>query len=188
MLILAGIFAMLRNIPRAFPFFRNSSSSMVAIQSYGSALDWLDRSISKPSVIWSSTGFATFVPIKTKHYVLFHPSGALQVLSDKELEERYLVSEYLSGGATRAGIEKDIGLYGGAGKALKGPKMQEHFDSMYKHYINDIEPNIAAYLRLFDVRYVVVDNTDSFENTQVNKIKHREVYRDSNLAIFEILP
>lgn len=186
--IIIGIIVMFRNIPRAFPFFRNTPISMTAIQSFKEPLIWLEKNVSESSVIWSPNNFSIYIPIETKHYVLFHPSAFLQIVSDKELEERYLISMFLEGGPTRKSIEEDVGLYGGAGKALRGPVMQEHFDGMYAYYKKDIEPNINKYLAKYNVSYIVLDLSNPVESSQISKLKPTEVYRDKNFVIYSFLP
>lgn len=186
-LILIGCFAMIRNIPRAFPFFRNSSESMTSLQSYAGPLNWLVENIDQPVVVWADIGFSGYVPIYTNNYVLFHPSGVLQLVSDNELEDRYLVSKFLSLGPSREDVERDVGLYGGAGKALKGPVMQEHFDYIYNHYQEDIRPNVIKFLEYFRVEYIVVDLENNTEMTGVKKLSTQEVYNDGHFVIYKIL-
>ncbi len=186
LIMLVCIGAMVRNIPRAFPFFKLNKANLVNIQNYGGPLNWLKENASQPSVVWADDRFSGYVPIYTKDYVLFHPSGVLQLVSDKELEDRYLVSKFLSGGLTRADIEREVGLYGGAGKALKGPYMQADFDYMYNRYQVDIKPNILKFLTDFKVQYIVIDLDNKTEMTKVKKFPVNEVYNDSHFVIYKL--
>lgn len=185
--VVIGIFVMIRNVPRAFTFFRNSPDSMSKVQTYKDPLMWLEKNIEVASVIWATDRLSVYIPIETSHYVLFHPSAFLQIVSDKELEERYLISQFLRGGATRDKIEQDVGIYGGAGKALLGPSMQVHFDGMYKVYTEQISVDILTHLKKFGVRYIVVDGENNIEIEQVNKLPVKEVHRSENFVVYILL-
>lgn len=187
-LILLCFVAMYRNIPRAFVFFRMDKQDSINIQNYAGAVNWLKENVTEPSVILASDRISGYVPMMTQHYVLFHPSGALQMVSDEELEDRYLVSRFLSGGASRGDIDRDVALYGGAGKALLGPVMQEHFDDMYKRYKKDIEPNINRYISDFRVSLIVIELADKKAVDQVKKLKIIESYNDEIFVIYSVLP
>ena len=186
LIMLICVVGMLRNIPRAFPFFKVNKASVVNIQNYAGPVNWLKENTNE-SVIWASIEFSGYIPIYTNDYVLFHPSAVLQLVSDVEMEVRYLVWSFLSGGPTRLGIEKDVGAYGGAGKALKGPEMQAHFDLMYDVYQTKIKPNIDQFLTLFQAEYIVIDLSDTTQMTEVKKLSLQEVYNDGHFVIYKIL-
>ena len=185
-IILICFVGVTRNIPRAFVFFRMDKNQAIFIQNYADPINKLNENLDKNMVILANDEFSGYVPILTKHYVLFHPSGALQMVSDRELEDRYLISRFLFGGANRGDIERDVGLYGGAGKALKGQEMQLHFDNMYKRYEDEISPNILKFLSDYKVDYIIVDLNNKLEGLEVKKIPTNEVYRDNNFVIYKI--
>ncbi|MES3005124.1 MAG: hypothetical protein V4690_03390 [Patescibacteria group bacterium] len=187
-LILLCFFAMYRNIPRAFIFFRMDKMDSINIQGYAGGLKWLKDNISSPSVVWADDRISGYIPIMTQHYVLFHPSGALQMVSDRELEDRYLVSRVMFGDMSRYDFEKDVKLFGGAGKALKGPVMQDVFIDMEDRFNNDIKNNVSFWLKKYNVKYLIMDLRSSSNVSLSKEVLIKEVYNDSNLAIFEILP
>lgn len=123
----------------------------------------------------------------TKDYVLFNPSGALQLVSDAELEDRYLVSRSIYGTVFYDQIVKDIGLYGGAGKILLAPKMTHHFDYMYSHYKKDIKPNIDIWVSLYNIKYVIFESGMGPNSDVLNKIKLKKLYSDNRFDVFEVV-
>ncbi len=179
---------MIRNIPRAFTFFRMDKQDSVRIQEYAGAIHWLKKNVSEPSVVMANDRISGYIPIMTQHYVLFHPSGALQMVSDIELEERYLVSRFPFEVVTKVTIERDVKLFGGAGKALKGKEMQQHFEYLDRLYQENISPHINFELKKYRVSFIVISLDKPFELEMIKKIRSQEVYKDSNLAIFEVLP
>jgi hypothetical protein len=187
LLIILGFFGMMRNIPRAFPFFRMNTSATRGLQNYAGAIAWLNQN-QTGSVVLASDSFSGYVPIMTSDYVLFHPSGGLQLVSDREMEDRYLVSRFFFGGVSRVGIERDLKLYGGAGKALKAREMKDDLDAMYDRYITAIKPHIGSWLAKFNVQFVVINVGNAEEEAVLKQVVTQEVYRDANLAIFKILP
>jgi hypothetical protein len=66
-------------------------------QKYMPVYAWLDAQITDPEVIWvdPKSDLTGTLPIYTKHYVLYSSVAALHLVSDNEIEERYLVANYL---------------------------------------------------------------------------------------------
>ncbi len=95
-------------------------AAMTRAQEYIPAYKWLDAAESEPQVIWvdpHSTLSGT-LPIYTKHYVLFSGVGVLQLASNDELKERYLLANTLSEPQiTVSSIAKDSGNFAGVSKA-----------------------------------------------------------------------
>lgn len=187
-LILLCFFAMYRNIPRAFVFFRMDKADAIGIQNYAGAINWLKDNVKKPSVVWADDRISAYVPILTQHYVLFHPSGSLQMVSDRELEDRYLVSRVMQESINRYDFEKDVKLFGGAGKALKGPVMQDVFVDMEKRLNNDIRDNLSFWVKKYNIQFLIVGVVDLDKLSKLKGLSLNKVFDDSNLAIFEILP
>ena len=94
--------------------------AMERAQEYIPAYTWLDAAESEPQVIWvdpHSTLSGT-LEIFTKHYVLFSGVGVLQLASNDELKERYLIANTLSEPEiTVSSITKDSGNFAGVSKA-----------------------------------------------------------------------
>ena len=94
--------------------------AMQRAQEYIPAFKWLDAAESEPKVVWvdpHSTLSGT-LEIFTKHYVLFSGVGVLQLASDDELKERYLVANTLrEPEITVSSIAKDTGNFAGVSKA-----------------------------------------------------------------------
>lgn len=184
LLCFAGVF---RNIQRAFVFFRLDAKKAVEIQKYASPIDWLNKNVADPSVILADNKLSAVIPIYTHHYVLFSTTGFLQMVSDVELEDRYLVFKYFSEEVTLKTIEEDVALYGGAGKILKAKDLNETFVKMLSRYQNFIEPNINSYLRKYKVSYVLLKVNDSIMSKKLSNFKLELVYKDSNFIIYKFL-
>ena len=70
----------------------------LTIQTYAAPYKWLDEHEKSPVVVWVSPHHAghlsSYLPIFTKHFILSNPWGNLELVSNDEVRERYLVSEY----------------------------------------------------------------------------------------------
>lgn len=67
-------------------------------QLYAKPFAWLQDTVQSPSVVWSDPhDFITAnIPTFTRHYILYERYGMLELLSEGEVRERYLVSQYFN--------------------------------------------------------------------------------------------
>ena len=65
-------------------------------QLYAKPLTWLDETEKNPVVVWSNPHnyLAAMVPTLTKHFSLYAQPATFELVSEAEIRERYLVSEY----------------------------------------------------------------------------------------------
>ncbi len=86
---------------------------------YNAPINWLNENVSQPSVIMVNVNdpILNFISEYTKHYVLFGNGGILHIVSNNEIEERYLVSRYFDN-TDKHGIKQDFQIYGGVGNAV----------------------------------------------------------------------
>lgn len=86
---------------------------------YDAPLRWLENNITEPSVVMANTHdpMLAYISEYTKHYVLFSNGGILHLVSNNEIEERYLVSRYFDN-MTEQQIEQDFQMYAGVGNAV----------------------------------------------------------------------
>jgi hypothetical protein len=185
----------------------------VGAERYARALRWLENNTQTQSVVFANDSISSYVPVMTKHYVLYHPNGQLYIMPSQEVEERYLISRF-DAHLTLKNIEDDFRLYAGVGNATHqykiynrtvalctffhfsrascgttttavGYKGETYFKALYQKYIQEIQPHILDELRKFHVDYVIVDTTkDAPERMHI--FETHEVYRDGAIIIFKL--
>lgn len=159
-------------------------------QSVAPALAWLEKNEAQSKVVWApqDSPINDNVTILTKHYVLFSMGGILAIVTDKEVEERYLLSKALEP-VSVSDLEREYKLYAGTGNAVHASKThnrgvrvcqifllnkvgiscgemtdpisfkgEAYFTDLYAKLNNDIRPNLINELAKFHVSYVVADN------------------------------
>jgi len=83
-----------------FPsFFANAARDAHArdIQTLAAPLHYLEQAEASPVVVWAmdpGSDFAYYLPVLTKHYVLYAHPGTWHLVSNNEVLERYLVAHY----------------------------------------------------------------------------------------------
>lgn len=80
-------------------FFRPyRQNHWLTLQTYAAPYKWLDDREKSPVVVWVSPHneghLSSYLPIYTKHFVLSNPWGNLELVSNDEVIERYLISAY----------------------------------------------------------------------------------------------
>lgn len=183
-LILLNLVGVVRNLGRAFPFFRTTQAEVLSIQEYARPINWLKSNIKTPSVILANNEISSYITILTNQYVLFQSSAVLQLVPDVELENRYLTSRYFEN-LTYDQIKKDVGFYGGAGKVLNQP--ESFFERLDKHNQEVIRPEIAKWLNDFKVEYMIYDRLRDPQITFDAKVSGDLVYMDSRFVIFKLI-
>ena len=163
------------------------NTDTLSVQAYAKPLKWLNENVPKESVIWSNGNIGYYLPTMTTDFSLFNGFGVLHLLSSKELEERYLVSNYFNN-LTLQDIKRDFRQYAGVGNSIHQYKTfnrkvricqiaklsyfgvdcgtttdpisfkgEKYFIDLYNEYNNDIKPNISNKLKKFNVKYIVKD-------------------------------
>jgi len=159
-------------------------------QSVAPTLAWLEKNETQSTIVWAplDSPINNNVTILTKHYVLFSMGGILHIVTDKEVEERYLLSKAFEP-ATIQDLERDYKFYGGSGNAVHASKThnrsvtlcrllhlnwfgaacgeltdpvtfkgEAYFAGLHKKLNNDIRPNLVRELASFHVAYLISDN------------------------------
>jgi hypothetical protein len=116
------------NIPRALSFFEfnDRGYDIGELQSYDGPLSWMEDTIETPTVIWANISLSAYVPVQTKHYVLFHNSATLHMVPLHELEERYLLWKTLDS-VTVETLKQEFDMYAGAGPVKEQPLAQNNY-------------------------------------------------------------
>ncbi|OGG53685.1 hypothetical protein A2851_02255 [Candidatus Kaiserbacteria bacterium RIFCSPHIGHO2_01_FULL_53_29] len=203
--------------PLDFFKFNEVRMRITTEQAYMPALQWIDQHESTPQVIWTDPRamLLQLIPIYTKHYVLFAPSGLLQLGSSDEMQERYLTAGSLSH-LTLDQISADIWAYNGVGFAIDIPNTINRkvkvcralhlsalgfscgnltdaqtlnatlYERMYRRYNEDIKPNLQEELKKFHVSYIM---KDSLKDTAFHpeQLKNAElVHSDGRILIYKV--
>lgn len=149
-------------------------------------LTWLKENTPKDSVVFANDYISTQIPIMTNDYVLFSWYNFMYLVSDKELQDRYLASRIFQN-ISREEIRDNLRTYAGAGHAAHLPMVHNrpikicrllHFDFFVKDcgqsetaysiigekFFDDMKAQYDIFashpmetLKMYQVSYVVVD-------------------------------
>ncbi len=158
-------------------------------QNFAKPFEWLQTHEQSPVVVWSDPQdeITSTLPIFTRHFTLYTPIGMWHLISEEELHERYLVSQYFNN-PTVTDFKSDIGAYLGrqdvfhiqktierrikickivyffdkthdCGVAQTSIELkgEEFFAGLKKKFAGDIKPHIKDYLRKYHVSYILKD-------------------------------
>lgn len=86
------------------------------IQTYAAPYKWLDEHEKSPVVVWVGSRqeghLSSYLPIFTKHFVLVNAWGNLELVSNDEIKERYLISAYFKDPSVdQLKTNEEMGLY-----------------------------------------------------------------------------
>lgn len=105
--------------------FKKSRENIREVLAAQPVMRWLDARESEPKVIWTSQGNPSlwgYITIYTKHYILSDDSGNLQLVSNDETEERYLIATAANEPQpTLENIAAHVWEYNGVGAAHDTP-------------------------------------------------------------------
>ncbi|MEI7512161.1 MAG: methyltransferase domain-containing protein [Candidatus Uhrbacteria bacterium] len=90
------------------------------VQTYAAPAAWLESQATSTTVVLANSLFSDFVPILTRHYVLFNSFGTLHLLSTREAEDRYLVANIFHSPDV-VSLAAQYRAYGGTGNAIDQP-------------------------------------------------------------------
>lgn len=126
------------NLGRSLPFRRIANANSAIVQEYAAPLSWLERREKESVVVWADEDISRYVPILTKHYVLWANPGTLHLMSSADAEDRFLASQFRA--LTKDEILASYRIFGGAGP------LSRHSDTFYKNRLRcilgmDCKPN-----------------------------------------------
>lgn len=204
-----------RNIPRALSFFEfnNRGYPIAELQAYGGPLDWLENNVPDESVIWSNNSIGSYIPVMTKHYILFHNGAVLHTISDRELEERYLLWRSFED-VTIDDMKQEFGFYAGAGRSKEQPlahnrrvwlcnnltkfidmrecsqktdavalQGEQYFETLVEQF-ESVKENQVDLLTKYNVKYLIIDTL--YDNFNVEESTSSAVYADGRFLVFRI--
>ncbi|OGF14638.1 hypothetical protein A3I35_02040 [Candidatus Falkowbacteria bacterium RIFCSPLOWO2_02_FULL_45_15] len=119
LIVSAGVLLYAREGFSLVTMVRENRQTVVERQFYAAPLNWLEEQRNESVVIWTlgTDDINNYIPILTKHYVLFAPSGSDYLFPDTEQVQRYLTSHYFDD-LTQADIEADFWSYAGVANAV----------------------------------------------------------------------
>lgn len=98
--------------------FMSGISESVEDQAYAQPLNWLEDNIEKSSVILANLSISGYVPVLTRHYVVFSNYGANHVMTNQEQIDRYLLSSFNIAEITEESLKNDLRTFAGTGPAI----------------------------------------------------------------------
>lgn len=183
-----------------------------------SALKWLDDTESSPVVIMSDyrADINKYITTLSKNYILFSDAGILNLLPDKEAEERFILNGIINN-ISLNDIKRDYRLFAGHGNATNPYKThnrkvrlceifikvfsdyncgilhnsfsykgEDYFANLSRQYNDDIIPNINEKLKKFNVSYILLEKSAPV-SPNLKKIKSiKEVYSNSGYVVYKI--
>lgn len=200
-----------RNIPPGPSFFAfNKDGSFSAIQSYAGPLNWLEDNVSEQSVIWANESISAYIPIMTRHYVLFHGNAKFHVFPGEELEDRYLLSRSLNI-LTTEDLKNDFFSYTGLNSYLLPHSQKKREEWMCVMHLNGsrecpppidavafrgeeyfevleerfdvMKSNRNALLQQYNVKYLIIDRFhDNLEHVSTSSA----LYDDGRFVILPL--
>lgn len=185
-------------------------------QSYAIPLQWIDAQQEEPIVIWNQNeSFNIYIPMLSRDYVLYSPGAMFTLVSNQEIQERYLVTNYFNNPSI-ADLKAHLAEYVGRQDAYHHAKTIErgikicriifYFDKAHgcgvpptsvglmgeaffagleKKFTDDIRPRIKTYLQKYHVSYIITDTTMSPPWTP-QMLGARKVWGDGRYEIYRL--
>lgn len=172
---------------------------------YKTLLKSINTVSSKPIVIFSDDRISSYIPVMTKNYVLFHPNAELYLSSNKEIEDRYLLSRVFSE-VDQSLFKSEYRKYRGVGNALHKANIVNrkvkfclilkkiyikkdcgdlvtmenfvesgYFENLFSRF-KDIEKNKEVFLDKYNVSLIIVDvDKSGFDIKEISSLKNFEL-------------
>lgn len=186
-------------------------------QLYAKPFIWLQDHEKKQVVVWSDPHdyLTPSLSVFTRHFTLYASYGMWRLMSDSEIRERYLVSQYFDN-PTVADLKNDMGTYLGRPEVFHNAKTIERgvkicrilfvwdknkdcgtpptsiellgdkfFNDLEQKFTTDIKPNIKAYLTKYHVSYILKDKVLDSQY-HPEKLGAVRVYTDDRYEIWHL--
>lgn len=205
-----GIF--LNVVKRNLPYVP-SSSAIAEVQSYAAPLRFLETYSVEPAVVWANTTASQYIPVVTQHSVLFVSYGGYYLISDDEIEARYVASLYPQPPSVsflqEQAPEYDLGRVSYMAQVLERPRglckvtggvlfsgacnldasyVALRGDDFFEHlsalYAEMVASDINTTLDRFDVQYILRDREQD-QSLDPSSIRGKEIYDDGRFIIYE---
>ncbi len=208
------IFVLLISLSRQVNIFSNIKN-IESKDVYITPIDWINSKNIKGRVIFANESLSSYLPLMTNNYVIFSHYTGFHLMSDQEVQDRYLASKVFIG-INLDTIKRDFIEYAGVGNAVhkanvvnRGVVWCELFDSvLFKLDCNDrisaysligdkyfsnmlkrfdqVSSNSGMFLDFYNVDYVLMDKEkDNWKIVIKNKLKIVE--ENERFVLFEKL-
>ncbi len=179
---------------------------------YTAPLAALEMMRSGSQVVLADDDFSSYVPVLTHDTVLFSPNAELYLMSDREAEERYLLSRMFAS-TSQEQIVSDLRKYAGVGNAVHQANVDNrstriclvfrhvtssscppfvtpyslkgpaYFDDLYVRYIF-ITSHAEQYLNTYHVQFIVVDLVKNKWNPHLLPPSYIQFWKNDRFIIF----
>ncbi|MGD0328604.1 MAG: hypothetical protein ABSB00_02755 [Minisyncoccia bacterium] len=187
-------------------------------QLYVKPLAWLDKTEKNPVVVWSdpvNDEITGVLPVFTKHFTLFTTAATWELVSESEIRERYLISQYFNN-PTVDSLKANMSVYLGrqdayhraatidrsvkicrtmyfwdknknCGILLTPAELlgDKFFANLEQEFQTDIKPNIKMYLKKYHVSYILKDDILD-PQYHPEKLGAMRVYNDGRFEIYRV--
>ncbi len=197
------------SLPRSLQPLNMSREVVLEVESYSGVFDWLSAQ-GERSVVLASERMSGYIPIETGNPILFNRYGLGYFASNREIEERWLLSrfpspvdidliersanDFWSGG--KLFYTRNAELWFSVCKKLTSGERcisppptyndadHSRFREMEKEYREKILVRPAESLRAYHVRFVVVPNAQAQRMEEV--VAWSMVYADQYFTVYEV--
>lgn len=111
------LFFVFSSIKYQFGVWKSVSSVNLASEKYAPLIYWFEQNGEKNSVILANDNVSNYIPLLTDKYILFNHYVSFHIMSDYEVEERYLVSMVFTK-LTKEKLINDFREYSGVGNSI----------------------------------------------------------------------
>lgn len=181
------------------------SEQDIYAQKYKAVFDWLNENTQKDSVVYSNEEISRLVPVYTANNVFYSRPANLFIISDNEVEERFILNNYFEKFSRDFVIENERAIWGVRyidrysdatqankwrellGLGLKSEvRLPEEEINMVIFKARDIQKeNLENRLKKYQIDYTIWD-MEKNPNWQLNKQKFLEkVFEKDNFVIYE---
>lgn len=186
------------------------------VQGYAAPLAWIDAQQQEPVVVWSQNeGLNTYLPTLSRDYVLYSLAAMFTLVSNQEIQERYLVASYFNN-PNVDDLKANLWEYVGRQDAFHRAKTIErgikicriifYFDKAHdcgvpptsielmgepffagleRKFQNEIRPNIGSFLQKYHVSYIIKDTTLE-PSWQPQKLGAQKVWSNSRYEVYKL--
>lgn len=188
------------------------NKTILRAEVYYEPIIWLSENTPRNSIVLADDIISSYIPLFRNNYVVFHPNSELYIMSDDEVESRYLLSRIFQN-ISIEDIKNDMRKYAGAGYTahrhatinrnikicylLKLDKLGKEcgqFTDQYElkgeKYFDDLEDKYKGFvknpediLKEYKVSYILVDTR---EDNWVIPESIKKVWSDGRFEIYKI--
>lgn len=108
----------LREITMSLTSLQYGIAGSVKAQAYAKPLQWIENNIENRSVILANQDITGYIPVLTKHYIVFSVFGGNHLLTNEEQVDRYILSKFNISEITEGTLREELRIFAGTGPAI----------------------------------------------------------------------